>query len=228
MVRRRERHNRAVDAYTPSPEPAMELRLRTQSDEDGQSPPGAQRGRLFSRRVSGRSVRHFDIAQAGGARVDRPYCRAEQARMIVSDNGTELTFNAVLHGVGKPGQNGTKPFRASPLRMRASRGWASPAIGTNERMREKLLNEALLMSLDLARVVITDWINNFNREQPQPSLGYAILAAFGAEREKQGAALLCMAGGCATQPLTSTAHKRNNDVETLIATGSRLRVMQLE
>jgi putative transposase len=86
-------------------------------------------------------------------------------------------------------------------------------------MREELLNETLFMSLDHARVVIADWVNDYNCERPHSSLGYATQAAFAAELEKQGAASLRIAGGYATQPLASPAHKRNNDIESLIATG---------
>jgi putative transposase len=132
--------------------------------------------------------------------------------MIVSDNGTELTSNAVLAwcsearvewhytAPGKPTQNAfVESF--------------------NGRMREELLNETLFMSLDHARVVIADWVNDYNCERPHSSLGYATPAAFAADLKKQGAASLRIAGGYATQPLASPALTRNNDAATLIATG---------
>ena len=53
----------------------------------------------------------------------------------------------------------------------------------------------------------------------QHELGYATPAAFAAELEKQWAASLRIARGYATQPIASPAHLRNNDAETLIATG---------
>ena len=132
--------------------------------------------------------------------------------MIVSDNGTELTSNAVLQWCsdakvewhyttpGKPTQNAfVESF--------------------NGRMRDELLNETLFMSLDHARTKIAIWADDFNTGRPHSSLGYATPAAFAAELEKQGAASLRIAGGYATQPLASPAHMRNNNDQALIETG---------
>ena len=139
---------------------------------------------------------------------------AERGRpgMIVTDNGTELTSNAVLQWCsdakiewhyttpGKPTQNAfVESF--------------------NGRMRDELLNETLFMSLDHARQKIAAWAADFNTGRPHSSLGYATPAAFAAELEKQGAASLRIAGGYATQPLASPAPTRNNNAEALIATG---------
>ena len=75
--------------------------------------------------------------------------------MIVSDNGTELTSNAVLrwcseHKVewhyiapGKPMQNGF-------------------AESFNGRMRDELLNETMFRNLAHARIVITAWADDNN------------------------------------------------------------------
>src|SRR5437016_9140011 len=86
-------------------------------------------------------------------------------RMIVSDNGTEFTSNAVLrwskdHGVewhyiapGKPMQNGyIESF--------------------NGRMRDELLNETLFLDLDQARRMISTWVEDYNTARPHSSLGY--------------------------------------------------------
>jgi putative transposase len=87
-------------------------------------------------------------------------------RMIVSDNGTEFTSNAMLawaeeHNItwhfiapGKPMQNG---FCES----------------FNGRMRDELLNESLFFGLDHARTRIADWANDYNRASEHPS-GYVI------------------------------------------------------
>ncbi|MDM7850938.1 IS3 family transposase [Pseudochrobactrum kiredjianiae] len=85
--------------------------------------------------------------------------------MIVSDNGTELTSNAILawskdHKVewhyiapGKPMQNGyVESF--------------------NGRMRDELLNESLFFGLDHARSAIAQWADDYNNFRPHSSLGY--------------------------------------------------------
>ena len=85
--------------------------------------------------------------------------------MIVSDNGTEFTSNAILgwakdHRVewhyivsGKPLQNGyIESF--------------------NGRMRDELLNESLFIDLDQASRLIGDWVTDYNTARPHSSLGY--------------------------------------------------------
>jgi putative transposase len=130
-----------------------------------------------------------------GKRVARELTAIMNARgkpgMVVSDNGTEFTSNAILawakdHRVewhyiapGRPMQNGyTESF--------------------NGRMRDELLNESLFIDLDQARQLIADWAADYNTARPHSSLGYKTPAAY--------------AG-------TLTAPKGVTSAETLIATG---------
>ena len=108
-------------------------------------------------------------------------CERGKPGMIVSDNGTELTSNAVLAWCGDaqvkwhyttPGKPTDNAFVES----------------FNGRMRDELLNETLFMSLDHAREKIAAWIDDYNNQRPHSSLGYATPAAFAAEFKKQGAA----------------------------------------
>ena len=93
-------------------------------------------------------------------------------RMIVSDNGTEFTSNAIWgwakdrrmewHYItpGKPMQNGyIESF--------------------NGRMRDELLNESLFIDLDHTRRLIGAWANDYNNTaRPHSSLGYRTPAAY--------------------------------------------------
>jgi putative transposase len=110
-------------------------------------------------------------------------------QMIVSDNGTEFTSNAMLmwakdHDVnwhyiapGRPMENGyIESF--------------------NCRMRDELLNESLF--IDQARWLIAAWVADYNTARPHSSLGYKTPAAY--------------AG-------TLTAPKGVTSVEALIAAG---------
>ena len=94
-----------------------------------------------------------------------------KAQMIVSDNGTEFTSNAMLgwakdHGVdwhyiapGRPTQNGyIKSF--------------------NGRMRDELLDESLFIDLDQARRLIGAWVTDYNTARPHSWLGYKTPAAY--------------------------------------------------
>jgi transposase InsO family protein len=110
-----------------------------------------------------------------GKRVARELTMLVEARgkprMIVSDNGTEFTSNAILswakgHAVdwhyiapGRPMQNGyIESF--------------------NGRMRDELLNESLFVDLDQARQLIGDWVADYNTARPHSSLGYKTPAAY--------------------------------------------------
>jgi putative transposase len=99
-------------------------------------------------------------------------------RMIVSDNGTELTSNAVLswqqeHSVewhyiapGKPMQNGfVESF--------------------NGRLRDECLNEHLFTNLNEARNIIEEWRIDYNTNRPHTSLNGLTPTEFAA-RPDQG------------------------------------------
>ena len=93
--------------------------------------------------------------------------------MIVSDNGTEFTSNAMLSwtqaaGViwhfiapGKPMQNGI-------------------CEAFNGRMRDELLNETVFRDLDHARSVIARWVGDYNQRRPHSALGYLPPATYAA------------------------------------------------
>lgn len=118
-----------------------------------------------------------------GRRVARELTTIIAARgtpgMIVSDNGTEFTCNAMLawckdinvnwHFIapGKPMQNG---FIES----------------FNGRMRDELLNETLFFDLDHARQTIGEWLTDYNLRRPHSSLGYLTPAAFAANLTATG------------------------------------------
>ncbi len=122
-------------------------------------------------------------------------------KMIVSDNGTELTSNAVLawcgdvgiewHYIapGKPTQNGfVESF--------------------NGRMRDELLNETLFFTIGQARAILARWVDDYNTERPHSSLGYATPAAY--------AVGLRLA---ASRPVATVAEDGDNTGRSLVAAG---------
>jgi putative transposase len=112
-----------------------------------------------------------------GKRVARELSSLVERRgkpaMIVSDNGTEFTSNAILswaaeHQVdwhyiapGKPTQNAF-------------------AESFNGKMRDELLNESLFMGLDHARELVSVWADDYNTARPHSSLGDLTPAAYAA------------------------------------------------
>ncbi len=123
-----------------------------------------------------------------GLRVARELTSLVERRgkpgMIVSDNGTELTSNAILawskdHKVewhyiapGRPMQNGyVESF--------------------NGRMRDELLSESLFFGLDHARSAVAEWADDYNNFRPHSSLGYQTPADY--------AGIIAATGSNATQ-----------------------------
>ena len=112
-----------------------------------------------------------------GTRVSRELDRLVIERgkpgTIVSDNGTELTSNAILtwadqsrvdwHYIapGKPTQNAfVESF--------------------NGRLRDELLNETLFRSLSHARAALEAWCNDYNTDRPHSRLGWLTPAGYAA------------------------------------------------
>lgn len=151
-----------------------------------------------------------------GRRVARELTTLVERRgkpgMIVSDNGTELTSNAILawakeHKVewhyiapGRPMQNGyVESF--------------------NGRMRDELLNESLFFGLDHARSAIAEWVDDYNNFRPHSSLGYQTPAAYAGTIAATGSNAT-QYGGFASPPVAHTApFGASKTAEALIAAG---------
>ena len=107
--------------------------------------------------------------------LDRLLAERGKPKTIVSDNGTELTSNAVLqwaddHKVewhyiapGKPTQN----------------AFAESFIG---RLRDELLNETLFRSLPHTRAVLEAWRADYNNDRPHSRLGWMTPVGYAATR----------------------------------------------
>ena len=131
---------------------------------------------------------------------------------IVSDNGTELTSNAVLawadeHKVGwhyiapgKPQQNG---FIES----------------FNGRLRDELLNETLFRSLPHARVVLEAWRGDYNHERPHSKLGWMTPWAYASALRGQIARPAAQRDGSANRALASHDQEGSDHPRTLVMTG---------
>lgn len=99
--------------------------------------------------------------------------------MIVSDNGTEFTSNAIVEWAqkmkvkwryiapGKPMQNGN-------------------CEAFNGRMRDELLNETLFFGIDHAREAVAECAHTYNTERPLSALGYQAPAVFAAQPTAMG------------------------------------------
>ena len=141
--------------------------------------------------------------------LDRLLGERGKPKTIVSDNGTELTSNAILrwaddHKVawhyiapGKPVQN----------------AFAESFIG---RLRDELLNETLFRSLAHARAVLEAWRADYNHERPHSRLGWMSPAAYAVARRS---AALRSTDGSAPRTAAITAQQGITDRQTPIAAG---------
>jgi putative transposase len=141
--------------------------------------------------------------------LDRLLVERGKPKTIVSDNGTELTSNAILrwtddHKVawhyiapGKPVQN----------------AFAESFIG---RLRDELLNETLFRSLAHARVVLEAWQTDYNTNRPHSRLGWRSPAIYAAARRS---AALHSTDGSAPRTAAITAQEGITERQTPIAAG---------
>ena len=121
--------------------------------------------------------------------------------VIVSDNGTELTSNAVLSWAGEAGIDWHYIAPGKPTQNGTVESF-------NGRMRDELLNETLFTSLAHAREAVAAWADDYNAERPHSSLGYATPTAY--------AAGLRLA---ASEPIAIVANDGDNTRRSLVAVG---------
>ena len=131
-------------------------------------------------------------------------------KTIVSDNGTELTSNAILawaadtrvdwHYIdpGKPVQNA---FIES----------------FNGRLRDEFLNETLFTSLMQARLALEEWRRDYNSVRPHSRIRWLTPAAYAAQFSPQWGGALRYTDSSAHRPVAPTALEENR--QTLVATG---------
>jgi putative transposase len=138
-------------------------------------------------------------------------------KMIVSDNGTELTSNAILNwsdeahvewhyiAPGKPMQNGS-------------------IESFNGRLRDEKLNHTLFTTLHQVRVELSRWRNDDNHHRPHSRLGWLTPSEFRNTRTAtpwQAMAIgAAYSEGSAPMAIAPNAHKGNHEAETLLKTGS--------
>ena len=144
-----------------------------------------------------------DTSLSGGRvarELDRLVAERGRPNMIVSDNGSEFTSNAILawadaaevewHYIapGKPMQNA---FIES----------------FNGRLRDELLNETLFSALSQARAALGRWRSDYNGSRPHSALGWQTPSAFAATFHPRRDLPLRQAKSSAPDPATHPADK---------------------
>lgn len=140
--------------------------------------------------------------------LDRIIARRGKPQMIVSDNGTEMTSNAVLawtqdselqwHYIapGKPTQNAF-------------------CEAFNSRFRDECLNENVFRDLGHARHLIAEWVRDYNNRRPHSALGYLTPAAYAAALRPQREDAPELSVGSARHPVANPAQMSKMQTPTL-------------
>jgi putative transposase len=108
--------------------------------------------------------------------LNRILARRSRPAMIVSDNGTELTSNAVLRWADERGVSWHYIAPGKPTQNAFIESF-------NGRLRDELLNETLFRSLPQARVVLEAWRHDYNGQRPHSRLGWLTPLAYAASLE---------------------------------------------
>ena len=136
----------------------------------------------------------------GARELDRLLAERGRPKMIVSDNGSEFTSNAILgwagaarvewHYIapGKPMQNG---FIES----------------FNGGLRDELLNETLFSSLSHARATLARWQIDYNTDRPHSKLGWQTPTAFASTFHARREQTLRIMNGSASAPAAQHARQ---------------------
>lgn len=97
--------------------------------------------------------------------------RHGRPKLIVSDNGTEFTSNAILLWAKQAGVEWHYIAPGRPMQNGICEAF-------NGRMRDELLNETLFRDLDHARSAVARWAVDDNDHRPHSALGYLTPRAF--------------------------------------------------
>ena len=144
--------------------------------------------------------------------LDRLLAERGRPKMIVSDNGSEFTSNAILawadaarvewHYIapGKPMQNG---FIES----------------FNGRLRDELLNETLFSSLSQARAALARWQVDYNTDRPHSKLGWQTPSAFASTFHPRRDQTLRNMNGSASAPAAQHARQGKSNRQNELTAG---------
>lgn len=134
--------------------------------------------------------------------LDQLMIERGKPKMIVSDNGSELTSNAILAWADKtkvewhyiaPGKPTQNAFIES----------------FNGRLRDEFLNETLFSTLAQARIALAMWRADYNGSRPHSKIGWQTPSAFASTFHSRRDLALRSADGSAPAPAAETARKGN-------------------
>ncbi|MBB4232589.1 putative transposase [Rhizobium mongolense] len=134
--------------------------------------------------------------------LDRIIEERGKPRMIVSDNGSEFTSNAILQWTDRAKVDWHYIAPGKPIQNAFIESF-------NGRLRDEFLNETLFSSLAHARSALSNWRSDYNDHRPHSGLGWLTPAEFAQTIDPRRDAVLRSRNGSAPQPAAS-GHKCSN------------------
>jgi putative transposase len=125
--------------------------------------------------------------------LDRLIVMRARPRSIVSDNGTELTSNAILAFAAERSVDWHYIDPGKPVQNAFIESF-------NSRLRDEFLNETLFTSLGQARLALEDWRRDYNTLRPHSRIGWLTPTEYAATFDAQRAKPLELVDGSASWP----------------------------
>jgi len=133
-------------------------------------------------------------------------------KMIVSDNGSELTSNAILAWADQSRVTWHYIAPGKPMQNAFIESF-------NGRLRDELLNETLFTSLAQARVALGCWQTDYNGSRPHSRLGWKTPSEFAFSFHPRPDLALRYAKGSAPDPVAHTARQGNPNARSELTSG---------
>jgi putative transposase len=141
-----------------------------------------------------RGRRRLPVGSSYGARTGSPRRDPRRPKSIVSDNGTELTSNAILAWAAETKVDWHYINAGKPIQNAFIESF-------NSRLRDEFLNETLFTSLGQAKMALEDWRRDYNNVRPHSGIGWKTPAEFAAEFAARRAKALELLDGSAPWPV---------------------------
>ena len=144
--------------------------------------------------------------------LDAIVARRGRPAGILSDNGTELTSNAIL---GWADRTGVRWHYIAPGTPQQN-GFVE---SFNGRMRDEVLNETLFRSLAHARAVLAAWRRDYNEQRPHSKLGWMTPCTYAAAISGVAGRNAALRESSALRPLAMASALRSDQTPTPATTG---------
>jgi putative transposase len=216
MVRKRGGRKRALGTRTPMPVPGLPNDLWALDFVSDQLISGRRFRILAIYDVCTRrclaAIADFPLSGKRVAReLDQLIAVYGKPKAVGSDNGTELTSNAILAWTDQTGVAWHYIAPGKPVRNAFIESF-------NGRLRDEFLNETLFTSLAHARIGLEEWCRDYNTVRPHSGVGWLTPSAYTEQFSRQRGQGAALATGFAPRPLTTDQTEQFNR-QTLVATG---------